>query len=112
KVFGGAIEPRYFSGRGKKRRGKPSGHRFGKELLGIVEARRQIYTPAYVWMLENRVDSAVLEGFIARAFEGVTQYVHDVEDNGDIGKDRPWAHAALLASYLNGKCAERAAAAE
>ena len=37
------------------RGGKPSGHKFGKRELGIVEARRRIYVPTYEWVLENRI---------------------------------------------------------
>src|SRR4051812_10076207 len=39
KVIDGKIAPRYFSGPGHKRGGKPRGHQFGDKLLKIVEAR-------------------------------------------------------------------------
>jgi hypothetical protein len=45
KVIRGQMAPRYFRGRGHKRGGKPSGHRFGDKLLGVVEARLRIYRP-------------------------------------------------------------------
>ena len=41
-----------------RRFGKPLGHRkgvYGKELLGYIEARKQIYIPTYQWMLEHKV---------------------------------------------------------
>jgi hypothetical protein len=102
KVIRGDIAPRYFSGSGRKRGGKPAGHRLGKRLLKLVEARQQIYRPTYEWMLENRVDPALIQGFLDRARAGITQYVHDVGDNGDIGNsDEGWAHAAVLVQYLN-----------
>ena len=108
KVIRGAIAARYFSGPGQKRGGKPAGHQYGKQLLKIVEAREKIYRVAYEWMLENRIDPALIEGFVTRAFEGITQYFHDVSDNGNIGNpDEGWAHAAVLVQYLNRLCARR-----
>lgn len=41
-----------------RRFGKPLGHRkgvHGTELLGYIEARKQIYIPTYYWMLEHKV---------------------------------------------------------
>lgn len=110
KVIRGKVATRYFHGPGAKRGGKPSGHKFGGKELGIVEARRRIYVPTYEWVLENRVAPEVIEGLIATALSGVTQYVHDVGDSGDIGDaNQPLAHAAVLVQYLNRKCAERTA---
>jgi len=107
KVIRGRIEPRFFRGKGAKRGGKPSGHRLGDQLLRIVEARRRIYVPAYEWMLEHRVDPALLAGFLELARRGVVQYLHDVGDNGDIGNaDEGLAHAAVLVRYLNRRLAE------
>ncbi|HUR52868.1 MAG TPA: hypothetical protein VMZ71_01970 [Gemmataceae bacterium] len=108
KVIRGKTAPRYFRGPGQKRGGKPSGHQFGKRLLGIVEARRRIYVPAYEWMLENRIPHQLIESFIESAKSGVTQYFHDVGDNGDINDaDAPLAHAAVLVQYINRACAAR-----
>src|SRR4051812_41939554 len=47
KVIEGRGPPRLFRGRGQKRGGKPSGHRFGDRLLDLMEARERIYRPAY-----------------------------------------------------------------
>jgi hypothetical protein len=109
KVLRGGIAPRYFSGPGRKRRGKPAGHQYGDALLKIVEAREKICRVAYEWMLENRIDPALIDGFVARAFEGVAQYFHDVSDNPNIANpDDGWAHAAVLVQYLNRLCGRRA----
>ncbi len=111
KVIRSKIAPRYFEGVGRKRGGKPVGHRLGdqKRLLGLVEAREKIYIPAYQWMLGNRVDSAVLEEIIGRAFRGVPQFLYDKEDNGSIHKDGPMAHASVLVRYVNRLIEERLA---
>ena len=103
KVIRGKTAPRYFVGSGRKRGGKPTGHQFGesKRLLGLEEARRKIYIPAYVWMLEQRIDPTILENFVEQAFRGVPQCFYDRQDNGSIGKDAPLAHAAVLVDYLN-----------
>ena len=68
KVIRGKTAPRYFHGKGHKRGGKPAGHQYGDKLIGLVEARFKIYCPAYEWMLANRIDPALLESFIDRAF--------------------------------------------
>ncbi len=110
KVIRGKTAPHLFRGPGRKRGGgKPSGHLLGDRLLGVVEARRRIYVPTYEWMLANRVDPALIEQFVDRAFEGVAQFFHDTGDNGDVGNtNEPLAHAAVLVQYVNRLCAERA----
>jgi hypothetical protein len=106
KVIRGQTAVRYFRGPGKKRGGKPTGHRLGRSLLKLVEARERIYRPTYEWMLEHRADPALLAGLVATAGTGVTQYFHDVGNNGDIAcPDEGWAHAAVLVQYLNRRCA-------
>jgi hypothetical protein len=108
KIIRGAMAPRYFSGAGRKRGGKPAGHQYGEKLLNIVEAREKIYRVAYEWTLKHRVDQALIEGFLKKSFSGEAQYFHDVSDNGNIGNaDEGWAHAAVLVQYLNRLCAER-----
>lgn len=105
KVIRGEIATRFFSGWGRKRGGKPRGHRLGTKLLGIVEARYKIYRPTYEWMLENRIDPALIRKFVDTALAGVTQSFHDLGDNGDINnRDAPLAHASVLVQYLNRLC--------
>jgi hypothetical protein len=107
KVIRGQTAPRYFAGPGHKRGGKPSGHQYGDKLLKIVEAREKIYRVTYEWVLANKVDQALIGGFVEQAFAGVTQYFHDVSDNGDINyPDEGWAHAAVLVRYLNRLCTQ------
>src|SRR3954447_19768754 len=108
KVIRGAIAPRMFYGPGHKRGGKkPSGHRYGDKLLGIVEARYKIYRVAYEWVLANRIDPALIRRFVEIALEGSPQYFHDTGDNGDINDpDAPLAHASLVVQYVNRRCTE------
>lgn len=106
KVIRGETAPRLFRGPGRKRGGrKPSGHRYGEKLLGLVEARYKIYRVAYEWVLVNRVDPALIRQFVDVARGGIPQYFHDVGDNGDINDpDAPLAHASLVAQYINRLC--------
>ena len=103
KVIRGRIEPRFFRGPGRKRGGKPTGHRFGTEsrLLKLEAARQRIYVPAYEWMLEHRVAPSLLETFLTRARGGVVQCFHDLASNGSMAKDAPLAHASVLVRWLN-----------
>ena len=105
KVIRGKVAPRFFQGSGQKRVGKPRGHQYGESsrLLGLEEARRKIYLPAYEWMLGNCIAAEVIDGFIEQAFRGVPQFFYDREDNGSIGKDAPLAHAKILVDYINRK---------
>ena len=48
--------------RTKRKYGRCLGHRkgvHGEELLGYIEARKQIYLPCYKWVLENRLQKLV-----------------------------------------------------
>jgi len=110
KVIRGKTAPHLFEGRGRKRGGgKPSGHRHGNKLLGVVEARLKIYVVTYEWVLAHRIDPELIEQFVARAFEGTAQYFHDTGDNGDVNNTgEPLAHAGVLVRYLNRLCAQRA----
>ena len=102
KVIDGKTAPRYFTGQGQKRGGKPRGHQYGDKLLSITEAREKIYRVAYEWALEHRVSKDLIASFLNHAKDGVVQYFHDVSDNGNISApDEGWAHAAVLVQYLN-----------
>lgn len=109
KVIRGRTNPKLFQGKGEKRGGhKPSGHQYGDDLLNYQEARLKIFQPAYEWMLANRIAPPLIEEFVERAFSGVTQYFHDVGDNGNIHNlNENFAHAALVAQYVNRLCQER-----
>jgi hypothetical protein len=108
KVVRGKTAPHLFAGRGRKRGGgKPAGHLHGGRLLGCVEARFKIYKVAYEWVLDNRVDPALIGEFLRRARAGVTQFFHDLGDNGDLNDpSQPLAHAGVLVQYLNRRLAE------
>ena len=105
KVIKGEIAERYFKGIGKKRGGKPTGHRFGdeKRLLKLEAARRRIYIPAYEWVLENRVPAELIEEVLENMYRGIPQFFYDYESNGNISKDMPLAHASVLVKWLNRK---------
>src|SRR5271166_1033547 len=107
KVIRGKTAPQLFRGRGQKRGGKPSGHQYGDTLLGLVEARRKIYLPAYEWVLEKRIDPALIQLLVERACAGTTQHFHDLGANGDSNRAEPWAHASIVVQYLNRLCKQR-----
>jgi hypothetical protein len=57
-------------------------------------------------MLDNRIDPALI-GQSSTARAGVTQFFHDLGDNGDINNaSQPLAHASVLVQYLNRRLAE------
>ena len=84
--------------------GKPLGHRkgvHGTELLGYLEARREIYLPAYKWILENKV-SYIIDR-LRKASESKTIVLLDYATNCDFDDpSKPLSHAYLVKAYAEG----------
>lgn len=84
--------------------GKPLGHRKGIngiELLDYIEARIQIYLPAYLWMLENKA------GKITERLKEANQerdiVLLDYATNCDVlDPSKPLSHAYLVKAYIDG----------
>jgi len=86
------------------RRGKVLGHRFGvggDVLLGYRDARFRIYLPAYLWVLENRLDDQVTR--LRQAASARAVVLLDYETNGDVEDlSSPLSHGALVKYHLEG----------
>ena len=85
--------------------GLVKGHQAGVEsetLLPYIDARKQIYLPAYKWVLENKV-ADVLQ--LIRAEEARQPIILlDYETNGEVeDPSKPLSHAWLVKYYLEGK---------
>ena len=87
-----------------RRFGKPLGHRKGvngTELLGYIEARKQIYLPAYKWVLENKVANIIER--LREASKTKTIVLLDYTTNRDIDNPKtPLSHAFLIKAYAEG----------
>ena len=87
-----------------RRFGKPLGHRKGvkgTELLGYIEARKQIYLPAYKWVLENKVANII--EWLREASKTETIVLLDYTTNCDIDNPKiPLSHAFLIKAYAEG----------
>ena len=85
-----------------RRFGKPLGHRKGvngEELLGYIEARKQIYIPTYKWVLENKVAN-IIERLRAASDSGKTIVLLDYDTNADVDDaKKPLSHASLTKAY-------------
>jgi hypothetical protein len=85
-----------------RRFGKPLGHRKGvngKELLGYIEARKQIYIPTYKWVLEHKV-ADIIERLRTASNSGKTIILLDYDTNADVEDGRkPLSHASLIKAY-------------
>jgi len=88
-----------------RRFGKPLGHRKGvngTELLGYLEARKQIYIPTYRWVLENKV-AHIIERLRSASNEGKTIVLLDYDTNADVeDPKKPLSHASLIKAYAEG----------
>ena len=88
-----------------RRFGKPLGHRkgvYGTELLGYIEARKQIYIPTYKWVLENKVAN-IIERLRTANNEGKTIILLDYDTNADLeNAKKPLSHASLIKAYVEG----------
>ena len=87
-----------------RRYGKPLGHRKGvngTELLGYIEARKQIYIPAYRWVLENKVANIIER--LREASKTKTIVLLDYDTNADVeNAKKPLSHASLIKAYAEG----------
>lgn len=87
-----------------RRFGKPLGHRKGvngTELLGYIEARKQIYIPTYKWVLENKVADIIER--LREASKTKTIILLDYDTNADVNNaKKPLSHASLIKAYAEG----------
>lgn len=82
--------------------GKCKGHSAGAtKLLNYGEARKFIYLPSYLWVLENPLASLVEKLREMSQFQ--TIILLDYETNGDVENyKKPLSHAYLIKYYLEG----------
>jgi hypothetical protein len=82
--------------------GRCLGHQKGvnsTELLGYIEARKQIYVPSYFWMLENKCAKVVET--IAKLSKEKTVVLLDYDTNENIeDPSKPLSHASLIKAYI------------
>ena len=88
-----------------RRFGEPLGHRKGvngTELLGYIEARKQIYIPTYKWVLENKV-ATIIDKMRKANDEGKIIVLLDYDTNADVENvKKPLSHASLIKAYVEG----------
>ena len=84
------------------------GHRkgvHGEELLGYIEARKQIYLPCYKWVLENKLQRLVTAVRIIS--KNKTVVLLDYETNADVNNTKSaLSHASLIKAYIEGNYPE------
>ena len=82
--------------------GKCLGHRKGvngKELLGYIDARKEIYVPTYFWMLENKCPEQIKKLRIMSQSKPVI--LLDYDTNADLeDSKKPLSHASLICKYI------------
>ena len=91
--------------RTKRKFGNIIGHRKGvngSEHLGYIEARKEIYLPTYIWMLEHK--ALALVDRIKKESENGTVVLLDYNTNEDIEKrGSALSHASIIKGYIEGK---------
>ena len=87
-----------------RRYGPCLGHRkgvHGGELLGYIEARKQIYLPCYKWVLGNKLQKLVAAVRIISKNKPVV--LIDYNTNPDVNNPKtPLSHASLIKAYIEG----------
>ena len=116
KVFEDAdVDTTFFSKRDMKnlkrtvrKYGPCLGHRkgvHGEELLGYIEARKQIYLPCYKWILENKLKKLVTAIRIISKNKPVV--LLDYNTNPDVNNPKKaLSHASLIKAYIEGNYPE------
>lgn len=82
--------------------GRCLGHRKGvngSELLGYIDARKQIYVPSYNWMLENKCAEQVRKIRIMAKSRPVILLDYDTNDNVE-DPSKPLSHASLIKAFI------------
>ena len=70
------------------------------ELLGYIEARKLIYVPTYLWVLEHKVQDIIHR--MAEASKKQTIILLDYDTNADIeNPKKPLSHASLIKRYVD-----------
>lgn len=87
-----------------RKHGRVLGHRkgvYGKEILGYVEAKHQIYIPTYRWMLEHKAMDIIER--LRKASETKTIVLLDYNTCCDVDDEtKPLSHAYLVKAYAEG----------
>ncbi len=87
-----------------RKHGRVLGHRkgvHGTEIIGYVEAKHQIYIPAYRWMLEHRA-MYIIER-LRKASETKTIVLLDYNTCCNVDDEtKPLSHAYLVKAYAEG----------
>ena len=87
-----------------RKHGRVLGHRkgvHGTEILGYVEAKHQIYIPAYRWMLEHRAMEIIER--LRKASETKTIVLLDYNTCCNVDDEtKPLSHAYLVKAYAEG----------
>lgn len=87
-----------------RKHGRVLGHRkgvHGTEILGYVEAKHQIYIPAYRWMLEHKAMDIIER--LRKASETKTIVLLDYNTCCDVDDEtKPLSHAYLVKAYAEG----------
>ena len=87
-----------------RKHGRVLGHRkgvYGKEILGYVEAKHQIYIPTYRWMLEHKAMDVIER--LRKASETKTIVLLDYNTCCDVDDEtKPLSHAYLVKAYSEG----------
>ena len=87
-----------------RKHGRVLGHRkgvHGTEILGYVEAKHQIYIPAYRWLLEHRAMEIIER--LRKASETKTIVLLDYNTCCNVDDEtKPLSHAYLVKAYAEG----------
>lgn len=87
-----------------RKHGRVLGHRKGvngTEILGYVEAKHQIYIPAYRWILEHKAMDIIER--LRKASETKTIVLLDYNTCCDVDDEtKPLSHAYLVKAYAEG----------
>lgn len=101
KIINGETDLSLLKKRPKKRKGNVLGHQFQDEVLGIVEARLDIFHPAYEFFFDNYIPKTVKDELVEKALIDTVLF-YDTESNLDIeNPEDPLAHSIFASDLMN-----------
>lgn len=112
KIIDGLPDFSLFTLEPKKRKGHVQGHLFKKDILGYIDARKEIFQPAYFYYLDKHVSLELKEEVVNKGLNGGLAFFDIIKNVEITNPSTPLAHSYFVALYFNEYLEEKKRAVE